>query len=71
MNGQNNQPPQFLKNIPHEYILLPNIKGSDEIRGIGKKWTLSEAQHKMPNDRYIKCCYYVKDTKYAVVDIDD
>ena len=36
MNAQNNQPPQFLKNIPHEYILLPNTKGSSPPCGIGK-----------------------------------
>jgi phage/plasmid-associated DNA primase len=71
MNNENNQPPQFLKNVPHEYILLPNIKGKDKICGIGKKWTLEECEYKMTKDQYISCCYYLKYTNYAVVDIDD
>jgi hypothetical protein len=69
--NENNQPPQFLKNIPHEYILLPNIKGSYPPCGIGKKWTLKECEYKMTKDQYISCCYYLKYTNYAVVDIDD
>jgi len=71
MNAQSNQPPQFLKNIPHEYILLPNTKGTSPPCGIGKKWTMEVCEYKMTNDQYISCCYYLKDTKYAVVDIDD
>jgi hypothetical protein len=63
--------PSFLAEIPHEYILMPNIKGKDKPWGIGKAWSLEEAQHQCPKDRYISCCYYLKDTPYAVVDIDD
>lgn len=63
--------PSFLAEIPHEYILLPNIKGKDKPFGIGKKWSLEEAQHKLTEDRYISCCYYLKDTNFVVVDIDD
>lgn len=62
--------PEFLKTIPHEYILLPNIKGSDAIWGVGKNWSLEEAKHKLTPDRYITCCYNLKDTNYAVIDID-
>ena len=64
--------PAFLKEIPHEYLLLPNIKGSADPFGVGKGWTLEIAQRiltKYP-DRYISCCYFVKDTNYVVVDID-
>ena len=65
--------PQFLKNIPHEYILLPKIKGKgkDKIKGIGRNWTYEQCEFEMAKDQYISCCYYLKDTNYAVVDIDD
>ena len=63
--------PTFLETVPKEYILMPNIKGKDKPWGIGKKWSLEEAQHQCPKDRYISCCYYLKDTPYAVVDIDE
>lgn len=62
--------PEFLKTIPHEYLLLPNIKGSDAPWGVGKGWSLEEAKHKLTPDRYITCCYNLKDTNYAVIDID-
>ena len=48
-----------------------HIKGKDKPWGIGKAWSLEEAQHQCPKDRYISCCYYLKDKPYAVVDIDD
>ena len=64
------EPKSLTDNIPHEYILMPNIKGKDKPFGIGKKWSLEQAQHKLTKDRYISCCYYLKDTDYAVVDID-
>jgi len=38
--------PTFLQTISQEYILMPNIKGKDKPFGIGKKWSLEEAQHK-------------------------
>ena len=63
--------PSFLAEIPKEYILMTNIKGKDKPWGIGKGWSLEEAQHKLNEDRYISCCYYLKDTPYVVVDIDD
>jgi len=71
MNKENYKLPEFLKNIPHEYILLPNKKGSFPPCGIGKNWSLQECEYKLNKDQYISCCYYLKDTKYAVVDIDD
>ena len=61
----------FLANIPHEYILLTNIKEKDKPWGIGKGWSLQEAQHQCPKDRYIACHYALKDTPYVVVDIDE
>ena len=48
--------PKFLTdNIPHEYILLPNIKHAFGPEGVGLKWSV---------------VYYLKDTNHAVVDID-
>ena len=43
----NNEEPQFLKNIPHEYILLPKIKGKgkDKIKGIGKNLTYEKCEY--------------------------
>jgi len=32
---------------------------------------LEECEYKMTKDQYISCGYYLKYTKYAVVDIDD
>ena len=45
--------PSFLAEIPHEYILMPNIKEKDKPWGIGKAWSLEEAQHQCSKDRYI------------------
>ena len=64
------EPKSLTDNIPHEYILMPNIKGKDKPFGIGKKWSLEQAQHKLTEDRNISVVYYLKDTNYAVVDID-
>ena len=63
--------PQFLETVPKEYILMPNIKGKEKPWGIGKGWSLQEAQHQCPKDRYIACHYALKDTPYVVVDIDE
>jgi len=62
--------PTFLTDIPHEYILLPNIKGKVKPFGIGKNWSLEECEFKRTKDQYISCCYYLKETNYVVVDID-
>jgi len=57
--------PLFLAEIPHEYILMPNIKGKEKTLGVlVKKWSLEEARHKLDADRYISCCYYLK--RYTV-----
>ena len=63
--------PSFLAKIPHEYILLTNIKGKDKPWGIGKGLSLQEAQHQCTKDRYITCCYNLENTPYIVIDIDD
>jgi len=63
--------PKFLTdNIPHEYILLPNIKHAFNPEGVGLNWTLEECEFKKSSNQYISICYYLKDTNYAVVDID-
>jgi len=63
--------PNFLTdNIPHEYILLPNVKHAFGPEGVGLKWSLEECEFKKGPNQYISCCYYLKDTRYAVVDID-
>ena len=39
--------PNFLTdNIPHEYILLPNIKHAFGPEGVGLKWSLEECEFK-------------------------
>jgi hypothetical protein len=63
--------PKFLTdNIPHEYILLPNVKHAFKPDGVGENWSLEECEFKKGSNQYISICYYVKDTNYAVVDID-
>ena len=63
--------PKFLTdNIPHEYILLPNVKHAFKPQGVGLNWSLEECEFKKSSKQYISICYYVKDTNYAVVDID-
>ena len=63
--------PSFLKDIPSEFITLPIIKGKGDPFGIGKKWSLEQARQKLIDGYYISCCYYLKDTNYVVIDIDD
>ena len=63
--------PSFLKEIPHEFITLPIIKGKGAPFGVGKKWTLEQAKQSLVDGYYISCCYYLKDTNYVVIDIDD
>lgn len=65
------QQPSFLADVPKEYILMTNIKGKDIPWGINKGWSLEEAKHKLTEDRYISCCYYLKDSPFVVIDIDD
>ena len=63
--------PKFLTdNIPHEYILLPIVKHAFKPHGVGENWSLEEYEFKKGSNQYISICYYVKDTNYAVVDID-
>jgi len=62
--------PTFLQTIPHEYILMPNIKHAFAPIGVGLKWSLEECEFKKSSNQYISAVYYLKDTDYAVVDID-
>ena len=63
--------PKFLTdNIPHEYILLPNVKHAFGPEGVGLNWSLEECEFKKGSKQYISVVYYLKDTNYAVVDID-
>ena len=64
-------PPTFLEKIPHEFILMPIMKGQDKPWGVGKGWSHEEASHQCTKDRYIACAYNLKDTPYVVVDLDD
>ena len=64
------EPKSLTDNIPHEYILMPNIKKAFDPEGVGQKWSLEECEFKMSSKQYIAICYYLKDTNYAVVDID-
>ena len=63
--------PKFLTdNIPHEYILMSNVKHAFAPEGVGLKWSLEECEFKKSPNQYISVVYYLKDTNYAVVDID-
>jgi len=63
--------PKFLTdNIPHEYILMPNIKYAFDPEGVGLNWSLEECEFKKGSNQYISAVYYLKNTNYAVVDID-
>jgi len=66
--------PNFLQTIPHKYILLPNEKHSKTVKSEGlhdnQNWSLEECEFKKSSNQYISICYNLKDTNYAVVDID-
>jgi len=64
------EPKILTDNIPHEYILLPNIKDAFDPEGVGQNWSLEECEFKKGSNQYVSVVYYVKDTNYAVVDID-
>ena len=64
------EPKILTDNIPHEYILMPNIKHAFDPEGVGLKWSLEECEFKKGSNQYISVVYYLKDTNYAVVDID-
>jgi phage/plasmid-associated DNA primase len=64
------EPKILTDNIPHEYILMPNIKHAFAPIGVGLKWSLEECEFKKSSNQYISVVYYLKDTNYAVVDID-
>ena len=64
------EPKSLTDNIPHEYILMPNIKKAFDPEGVGQNWSLEECEFKKSSKQYIAICYYLKDTNYAVVDID-
>jgi len=64
------EPKILTNNIPHEYILMPNIKHAFDPEGVGLKWSLEECEFKKGSNQYISVVYYLKDTNYAVVDID-
>jgi len=64
------EPKSLTDNIPHEYILMPNIKHAFDPEGVGLKWSLEECEFKKSSNQYISVVYYLKDTNYAVVDID-
>jgi hypothetical protein len=64
------EPKILTDNIPHEYILMPIVKHAFKPQGVGENWSLEECEFKKSSKQYISICYYVKDTNYAVVDID-
>ena len=64
------EPKSLTDNIPHEYILMPNIKHAFDPEGVGLNWSLEECEFKKSSNQYISAVYYLKDTNYAVVDID-
>ena len=52
--------PTFLQTIPHEYILMPNIKHAFAPIGVGLKWSLEECEFKKGSNQYISVVYYLK-----------
>ena len=65
--------PKFFASIPHEYILVDKSKKPAIIIGIGKKWTIGDAlmESQLGKPGKICCNYDLKQTNYAVIDIDE
>ena len=40
------EPKSLTDNIPHEYILMPNIKKAFDPKGVGQNWSLEECEFK-------------------------
>ena len=64
------EPKSLTDNIPHEYILMSNIKHAFAPEGVGLNWSLEECEFKKSSNQYISVVFYLKDTNYAVLDID-
>ena len=68
--------PTFLNKIPKEYILFSRyskdgvIKKEMDARTINKGLTLEQVKKIRKEDQMIAVMYYLKDTKYVVLDID-
>lgn len=69
-----NKQPKFLKKIPHEYIIVDknNPNKDKRIIGIGSKWNRETAVCLAEQcNGYVACNYNLKNTEYAVIDIDN
>lgn len=63
--------PKVIQNVPKEYILCPNKKNNGKPVGIGLGWSLDKANKKLTNNDYhIQCHFMLKETGFAVIDID-
>ena len=56
------EPKSLTDNVPHEYILLPNVKHAFDPEGVGLKWSLEECEYcsklltKRNMTRHLKTC---------------
>ena len=63
--------PDVIKNVKKEYILCPDKKGNGKPIGIGLGWCLDKAYKNLFNSHYhIQCHYFLKNSGFAVIDID-
>mgnify|MGYP003642118342 CR=1 FL=1 len=66
-------PPDFLQNIPCEYIVCPNEKKKDvkwNPRGIKQNWGMEQAMYECSSKEHVECKYDLKGTNLLVIDID-
>ena len=66
------QVPEFLKTIPQEHLLYSVVDGKKRFdeRCFNKKYTYEQCDALRQDGQEIGVMYYIRDTPYAVVDID-
>jgi len=65
--------PDFLENVPREYIVCPNDKKKGvkwNPRGIKQDWDMEQAIYECSKNEHVECKYDLKGTNILVIDID-
>tara|TARA_R110000765_G_scaffold126044_2_gene223895 strand:+ start:87 stop:2378 length:2292 start_codon:yes stop_codon:yes gene_type:complete len=65
--------PDFLEDIPREYIVCPNKKKKDvkwNPKGIKQNWSMEQAMYECSSKEHVECKYDLKGTNILVIDID-